>query len=164
MAIETGNLELSRRFVENGAKLDLGCKSCAGCTPLSLSLLYGRMEIAEYLVLQGASTDVRACHLRQTRGFTPFHYAANLGDERFLRVLLGKSPKGLSGIRDPVHPIHLAIARGHAECVNIMIDHCCKSKTVSSFAGTSKLTVHPRRPKLFRQEASLPLDRLASTR
>lgn len=43
------------------------------------------------------------------------------GNAEILRLLLDKDPHELLRCRQPVHSLHIAVARGHTECVEIII-------------------------------------------
>lgn len=122
VAIKLGDLELCTRLVESGTDLTSGFDQCTGCTPLLYSLHNGKQAIAEYLVSHGASIAGNSCELRPTRGFTVFHYAA-VWNANLLGLLLEKAPSEIYAIQDPIHPIHLAVLNGNAECVELMLDH-----------------------------------------
>lgn len=101
-----------------------------GCTPLLYSLQCGEDAIAEYLVSHGASIAGSTCELRSTRGFTVFHYAA-VWNAKLLRLLLEKAPSEINLTLDPIHPIHLAIFRGNADCVELILDHASQGTKLS---------------------------------
>ena len=123
MAIEVGELQLCKRLVKDGADLCTGYVSCAGCTPLLYALAHGKEDIATYLVSESASIDGASCLKWPSRGYTVFHHAAFHGWVDFLVLLLKKFPRRLDQIKTPVHPIHIAITKGHKDCLNIMLEH-----------------------------------------
>lgn len=131
IAIDLGDLQLCTRLVEGGTNLDTGLECCMGCTPLLYALPYGQDAIAEYLVSRGASIVGNACELRRTRGFTLFHYAA-IWNLELLRLLFEKAPSEIYVIRDPIHPIHLAVFRGDTDCVKLILDHASQGRNMSS--------------------------------
>ena len=101
-----------------------------GCSPLLYSLARGRHAIAEYLVAHGASIAGSTCELPPTRGFTVFHYAA-VWDVKLLRLLLEKAPSELNVMHDPIHPIHLAVFSGNADCLELILDHTSQGTNLS---------------------------------
>ena len=136
LAIELGDMELCQNVLKESVNigsqnLDCGVLDCGGVTPVHHALRLGRFEIAEYLILKGASV-AEAGDTSCLRRWTPFHDAAFQGRVQILRVLFGKAPRELLRCCQPIHPIHLAIANGHAECVELIFDHTCKGTTTSS--------------------------------
>ena len=123
LAIDLGDLELCTRLIQDGMDLAYGFEECKGCRPLLYSLSRGNVDIARYLVAEGASTAGRTCDSSETRGFTVFHFAAGLGSAELLWSLLEKAPDEIYSNRDPIHPLHLAIMAGAEECVKLMLDH-----------------------------------------
>ena len=122
MAIDINDMELCKRLVENGADLKSGFKFCLGCTPLLYSLVKDRPEIADFLVSHGASITGQTCQKWRSRGYTPLHYAACDGNLGLLECLLNRGALELIDVGSPVHPIHLAAANGHTECVEKILD------------------------------------------
>ena len=144
VAIDSVDIDLCKSIIEDGTDLSLGFDSCQGCSPLlyalhrihnpqeypSKSLYAGTIdpqrpsiEIAETLVLKGASVEGSACSASRTVGYTVFHYAARFGYVQFLRILFDKHPLTVFELKCSVHPIHLAILAGHYECVELIFDH-----------------------------------------
>lgn len=148
MAIEAGNLHRCQRLVQGGADINLGYASCAGCSPLLYALHGGRFEIAHYLVVQGASVTGVTCNLWSTQGYTAFHYAASCGQVMLLKVLLEKASKVISQFETDVHPIHVAIANGHLDCFEAIMDYSRKGYfpfLVSTFPFTLLILSRNRR-------------------
>ena len=122
MAIDIDDMELCKRLIDNEEDLDSGFTFCLGCTPLLYSLIRNRPEMAEFLVSHGASITGQTCQKYGTWGYTPLHYAACSGHLGLLRRLLNRGALELIDMRSPVHPIHLAAANGHTECVEMILD------------------------------------------
>ncbi len=109
--------------------MDAGYRECLGCTPLLYTLHYhshNAEAIAVFLVSQGASIRGQSCQNVEDKGYSAFHYAASLGFVDLLRLLLEKDIEGLSQYSIPFHPIHLAIANGHAVCSQMILDYARK--------------------------------------
>ena len=123
MAIDIGDLELCKRLVENGTNLDIEIRDCMGCKAFLYSLHKGQYAVAKYLLCQGASIAGSTCEAWPTRGFNAFHYAAVLDSSELLRLLLEKSPSEIYVGSDPIHPVHLAVLNGNAECLEVMLNH-----------------------------------------
>ena len=126
VAIEVGNLCVCERIVKDGANLNSGIPSCFGCPPLLFALFHERTQIAEYLIHQEASLDGSACHLWNTQGYTVFHFAAGGGWANLLELLITQSPEMILEIETAVHPLHLAIANGHVDCFDLIVNHAFK--------------------------------------
>ena len=86
-------------------------------------------EIAKLLVSKGASITGSTCNLTWTRGWTSFHYAAGIGNAELLYLLYERAPDGIRRKDQPVHPLHLAVANGRAECVEMIVADLRKSTT-----------------------------------
>lgn len=123
-----GDLDLCQALLKKGTNTDGGFLDCVGCTPVLYSFANAQFEIAEYLILQDASIAGATCAQSTSRGYTPFHYAATYGLFNTLQVLFEKAPKGIAMCCRPVHPIFLAIAGGHLECVKLIIEHARQGK------------------------------------
>lgn len=123
MAIELGDMEFCQALVEEGVNTDSGFPDRAGDTPVLCALGLGQLGLAEYLIANGASVAGAAGDRSYCRGYTPFHYAASAGNLQILRLLFEKAPREMLRSCQSVHPIHLAIASGHAACVDLIIDH-----------------------------------------
>lgn len=59
-----------------------------------------------------------------------FHYAA-VWNPKLLRLLLEKAPSEINLTHDPIHPIHLAIFRGNADCVELILGHASQGTKLS---------------------------------
>ena len=116
LAIELGDMKLCQALVEEGVNTDSGFPNFGGDTAVLYAFARGQFEIAENLISNGAS-------IAGSGGYTPFHYAASAGKAQILRMLFEKAPQGILRCCQPVHPIHLAVASGHAECVELIISH-----------------------------------------
>ncbi len=131
MAIDAGDMELCKRLIESGENLESGFSFCLGCTPLLYSLIMNKPELAEILVSHGASITGQTCRYYSSRGYTPLHYAAGGGYLGLLKCLLKRGALKLVDMQSPVHPIHLAAANGHTECVEIILDQSYHGMPIS---------------------------------
>lgn len=86
------------------------------------ALYRGNYRLARYLIDQGATTAGRICNQLARPGYTAFHYATSDGNLVVLQTLLEQNPEALLH-EDAVHPVHLAVANGHVEWVEYMIEH-----------------------------------------
>lgn len=127
-AIDLADIELCRRLIDEGASLSIGFDGC-GCSPLLYLLLQSplgkdKIEIAEFLVLQGASIEGVAGHRWPANWYTVFHFAAEFGYTRLLQILLDKYPSSLFELEIIIHPLHIAVLSRHYECVQLIVHHC----------------------------------------
>ena len=129
LAIDSGDLELCIRLVEDGMDLASGFDRCLGCRPLLYSFQRGKLAITKYLLAQGASTAGSTCKSWRTRGFTVFHYAAVMGSAELLSLLLEKAPNEIYAKSNPIHSLHVAVFNGNSECVKLILDHANLGKS-----------------------------------
>lgn len=148
LAIELGDTTFCQSVVRESVSIGSRMLDCEGLTPVLYALKLGQLEIAEILILEGASV-AEADDTSFFRGWTPFHDAALLGRVQILRALIEKAPRTLMRCCQPVHPIHLAIANGHIECVQLIIDHALKGRTTSS-----TLYIHLTEKSKFKEKCS----------
>lgn len=137
LAIELGDMKLCRALMEEGVNTDSGSPGFEGNTPVLCALAHRQFEIAEYLIANDASIAGAEGDASHYRGYTPFHYAASAGNAQILRILFEKAPQDILRCCKPVHPIHVAIASGHADCVELIIDHARKGMTKYSTFQTA---------------------------
>ena len=136
-AIKFGNAVVCERLLNIGADAnfsDSGHRLC--CTALLSALQVKQPEIAEMLILRGASNKTQTCDTpiigesASPRGYSPLHYAAALGFERVLELLLQKYSEPFG--TEAVTPLHLAAANGHLACAKMLIEHDKKSTATRS--------------------------------
>jgi YVTN family beta-propeller protein len=84
-AIESGNLDETKRFLDAGAPLNARRRS-NGMTPLSTAVFHGRMEIVKHLI---EDRKARVSHDNRD-GNTPLHLAAFLCRTELVKYLLEK--------------------------------------------------------------------------
>lgn len=135
LAIELGDVELCQALMEDGVSTDIGFSELGGDTPVLYAFSLGNFEIAECLITNGASIAKCSSGTSMFKGYTAFHHAASAGNVQILRILFDKSPHGIMACCQSVHPIHLAISGGHAECVELIIDHARKGMAKSSMVS-----------------------------
>ena len=129
LAIEIGDYELCICFVEEHENINSGFPSCSGCTPLLYSLQLQRFDIAKYLTSQGAAVGGKTCQSYPTRGYTALHYAAAFGLTELMELLLDRAQERLSRYCRPIHPLHLAVANNHIDCVKLLLEDCVTGKS-----------------------------------
>ena len=129
VAIETVDIELCTRLAYGGTSLGTGLDGCDGCTPLLYLLSQSplrndQIEMAEFLILQGASIEGSAGHRLSENWFTVWHFITHFGYTRLLQILLDKYPSSLFELKTIIHPLHLAVLKGNYQCVQLILHHC----------------------------------------
>jgi len=81
IAITYDNLEMVRYIVENGRDVNQTTRR-SGFTPLMAAACYGRVEILQYLLQQGASQTAR-----DAKGFTAIDFARKMNKKSILALL-----------------------------------------------------------------------------
>ena len=128
IGIDLGNADICRRIIQEGVNLDAGYPDCDGCTALLYCLYREEPEIAEHIALQGASPVGKVCGHYNSYGASVFHLAASLNYSGLLKILLELQSSQYRSLKHPVHPLHLAVQSGAAECVELMIAHANNGK------------------------------------
>ena len=129
VAIERADIELCKRLVCEGTSLSTCFDECDGCTPLLYLLMESplckhRLEMAEFLVLQGASIEGAAGHMWSENWYTVWHFVAEFGYTRLLQILLDRYPSSLFELETIIHPLHLAVFKRKYQCVQLFVHHC----------------------------------------
>ena len=108
-------LEIAGILIVNGADVNAN-KNRANRTPLHACARYGREEIAELLIANGAIVDAKDIH-----GKTPLLLAASVHKE--VSELLVKSGADIAAKdKDGQTPLHLAANWGHVDIVKLFLD------------------------------------------
>ncbi|NGX59980.1 MAG: hypothetical protein KR126chlam3_01140, partial [Chlamydiae bacterium] len=89
-----------------------------GRTPLQDASMYGKAEVVEYLLSQGA--DVNALN---EGGKALLHIAAEEGDEAAVEDLVAKGAEVNARTKDGKTALHIAAQEGHAEIVEYLPSH-----------------------------------------
>ncbi len=129
VAIETVDIELCKRLACEGMSLSTRFDECDGCTPLlyllsQSPLRHDQIEMAEFLILQGASIEGAAGHRWSENWYTVWHFITHCGYTRLLQILLDKYPSSLFELKTIIHPLHLAVLKGNYQCVQLILHHC----------------------------------------
>ena len=148
-AAEAGDLPRVHLLLERDpAAIDLPRQD--GWTPLHLAAFYGRTDVAELLLSQGAGVDVASANVMTNRplhaavagrhlalvelllghgadpnapqhgGWTPLQGAAQHGDLATIRVLLAHGADPAARSDDGRKASDLALAGGHSEVVELL--------------------------------------------
>lgn len=101
IAAFTGNLDMVRALLEQGANVDE--KEADGWTPLHLAAKYGYKQVVTTLLEKGANVDEK-----EDDGLVPLHLAAEKGHEDIVTTLLEKGANPLINDKDGKTPRELA--------------------------------------------------------
>ena len=128
VAIERVDIELCKRLACEGTSLSTCFDGCDGCTPLLYHLLQSpfrkhQIEMAEFLILQGASIEGAAGHMWSENWYTVWHFVAEFGYAQLLQLLLDRYPSSLFELKTKIHPLHLAVLKGKYQCVKLILHH-----------------------------------------
>lgn len=146
-AVETGNLNAIRLFLQAGVDLELTNE--AGWTPLMVSIFMGSEDAAILLINAGAKITVHDdlgygplhwaayqgfleatllllqkgayVNVRSDRGLTPLLQAAARGHTEVVRLLLSKRALVDEADEEGWTPLHKAVANGHLEVVRLLL-------------------------------------------
>jgi ankyrin repeat protein len=116
-----GNPDTIRQLDSIGASLDLGDKY--GRSPLHAAVMADRVEALIALLQAGANPN-NVTHL----GFTAVHFSALYGYRNCLEALATRGADLERGTVGGIYiePIHLAVASGNIECVEVFREAGCK--------------------------------------
>lgn len=101
-----GKLDAARLLLNKGANPNLPSENAMGVAPLHSALAGGYLEVVHHLVNHGADVN-----LPSGEGWTPLHYAGDLGDEELVRFL--RSRGAMCGLLNSLG----VDAEGHARSV-----------------------------------------------
>ncbi len=109
----TGNTEIARFLIENGA--DVNRSDSTGFTPLHAAARMGKKDCAQFLIQQGAVVNARNGHRA-----TPLHLAAAKGHAGVVQLLLGSG--AAIGLRDQLGftSFDFASTLGHEENAELL--------------------------------------------
>ena len=106
---------VERILLASGLDVDL---EIGGCTPLQGACVYGRKDVAEYLLFSGA--DVNKTNYSHQR--TPLFLAAWRGRREVVELLLGAGAEMDTRDRYGRTPLQIASMGGHLEVVRRLLD------------------------------------------
>ncbi|MEE9236543.1 MAG: ankyrin repeat domain-containing protein [Thermoplasmata archaeon] len=110
-----GHKDVARSLVERGAEIGRIQESVNANTALDAAVAANRVEVAEFLLIEGARANARS-----SGGYTPLHKAAFNGNQEMVRLLLAKGAEVGLKSDDGKTPLTLAMERGHDDLANIL--------------------------------------------
>lgn len=124
-AAAVGALEAAVTLIKHGSDVNKG--DLYGKTPLHIACLEGHVEMVKLLVSHGA--DVNRETADTALSLTACDFAALRGNVEILRFLIEKSGRVLESrmvhVKFWTHPLHIAAANGHLECVRLLCEFGC---------------------------------------
>ena len=120
-AAKTGNIEVVKQILNDGADVELKCVNCGG-TVLGHAAYGGQKEITKLLIAMGA--DVNTKNKDST---TPLHQASLGGHKKVAELLIDKgadvNAKVVTGTKQGLTPLDAANARNKPETADLLRKH-----------------------------------------
>lgn len=134
-AIRSGNLDEVVSNIQDNRNINYKDKS--GKTPLHHAAAYGQMEIANYLVSNGADINVK-----DNNDYTPLQIAAYEGHKDLVAFLVSKGADVNTVNSYGVCPIHRAIFGNNLDIVKILVSNGAdvNARTVYGYAPIHEVT------------------------
>ena len=115
-ACRSGHVDMVRMLISE-FQADTTLQSPSGDTPLHKAAFYGSGEVALILITEfGCDTN-----LPNSSGYTSLHTACEGGDASVVKIV-GNYASVLATSKNGDTPLHIAAARGHQECVEVLLD------------------------------------------
>ena len=115
-ASDSGHVDMVRMLISE-FQADTTLLDKLGYTPLHMAVYWGRGEVALTLITEfGCDTN-----LPNNDGYTSLHTACANGDTSVVRII-GKYASPLATTKDGDTPLHVAAAREHKECVEVLLE------------------------------------------
>lgn len=130
-AAARGHLQTVRLLAKPG-DANLNIADHTGRTPLQKALGYGYLEVANFLLDIGAD-----CHSTDDKGIGMLHTAAMVGDLAILRRLLRLGCKGDKRTDFDRTPFYCAVAAGHINVVDALIEAGFDGTNLTDSMGNS---------------------------
>ena len=129
-AVESGNLEVVRKFLETNPNLVFS-RYIHGETPLHLAGKWGHKNIVELALANSAEVNART-----DSGETPLHYAAENGEEGVAAVLLASNAEIDARNRWGQTPLHWAAQNGHVDVLQLLLEHGAQVNATDNLGQT----------------------------
>lgn len=124
-AIETGDMASCKGLAERGCQLNGEVPSCGGCSPLLVAIRRKRIKIIEWLLENGASTDVVVCSLHNNFMETAPCFAARKAKLNPIlpTILSHYHAQGGNLLSDlPVGPLYTALRVHNFDALETILD------------------------------------------
>ncbi|XP_053593899.1 putative ankyrin repeat protein RF_0381 [Microplitis demolitor] len=102
--------------------IDVNVTDDDGMTPIYLATEKGFLDIVQYLLSNGACTDL-PCTSNWKNGYTFLHLAAESGNKEILSLLLCDGANVNSKAINSLTPLHLAAEKKHLRIVELLLDY-----------------------------------------
>ncbi len=123
IAIRKGHREIFDFFLMNNCKMDYS-------EALDLATKIGQEAIRDLIVAKVMSSD----HNRD--GYTPFHLAAQTGNEEMMRELLSRGADDINQATSYGYaPLHLAVKYGHHAVAKLLLEHGADVNKIVTIRG-----------------------------
>lgn len=144
LTIKMNDLVLCKSIVDSGTAIPQHTAVCNDCSPVLVALYYVRLEVALYLVDEGASTIGKPCSFWKCRGCSAVHYASiKASTNDLLRTFLQKDLEaGSPSFRSPVNPFHVAVANNNTTGLKILLEHADTHSWIRN-TGLADRTITP---------------------
>jgi len=116
-AAAQGHLDVAVLLLEHGADVNARAPS-DDSTPLHSAAINRRAEMARLLLTRGADVEAKT-----RSGWTACHFAANVGDEATMEVLLEHGVNWQAVNADSRNPLELALDNRHRKIVELVQRH-----------------------------------------
>ncbi|RKY12425.1 MAG: hypothetical protein DRP65_01275 [Planctomycetota bacterium] len=126
-AVRTDNINELINLIEQGADINWKDSKMEGVTALHEAARKGNIEIARYLLQNGA--DINS---KNYNGLTPLHIAAYCGENIIVNTLIAEGAKVNAKAKDNITPLHAAASMGHQDTVELLINNGAEVHTRSS--------------------------------
>ncbi|CAJ0546703.1 Ff.00g013300.m01.CDS01 [Fusarium sp. VM40] len=127
-ALLTRNVEAAKTIINSNFNTFMQ----SGWTPLHLSVAYNNVQVAEYLIDNGANI-----HVTRDNGNTPLHVSACNGHEAVTRHLL-KNGANIEAKTDLGYtPLHLAAHKGHHAVAKVLLESGADIEAEDKWGRTS---------------------------
>ena len=150
-AAEKGNIKIVNQHLAAGTDVNLENDAYGGSTPLHVAAYYGRKEIAELLIDEGADVNVKI-----DEGWTPIHEAANGGNKEITGFLISEGADVNAIDAAGQTPLDVAILTNHTEAADILRKHGGKIASVSAQSSHSPIEAKQDKPIIEESQSEPP--------